>query len=324
MLVALGAMLAAVGLALDLGFLFLVKNEAQTYTDMAALAAARALDGSVTGVDRARSAAVQLPMRWGLGGEVFPTPDIQFSADQRRWEAQPRSASDIRFVRVTANLEQVRLNFLPALIRNQTAQIRARSVAARQAPRRFDGLGPGLFPFALLAHDPARRDFGFRAGDEVTLRWPAGGAACEADRNGSWSGAARGVAGRSGKDEPGYVQDPTPEGIQAAIEDDLVTEAIDLGKPVRMSGGSRDLQAASLAKRVAQDTNPTASTYAEYRRRPGNGRRLVLVPVVDPQRELRVAGYATLFLPAKQPEKAFCAEFVGESGGGAATVRLVQ
>ena len=60
-------MLAVMGLAFDLGRVYIARNEAQIFTDAAAMTAAAKLDGTAAGIDRAKKAAAQLPMRWNLG-----------------------------------------------------------------------------------------------------------------------------------------------------------------------------------------------------------------------------------------------------------------
>src|SRR5580700_8138637 len=60
-------LLAVIGLAFDLGRIYIVRNEAQVFTDAAAMAAAARLDGTAGGIRRAREAVARLPGRWNLG-----------------------------------------------------------------------------------------------------------------------------------------------------------------------------------------------------------------------------------------------------------------
>jgi Flp pilus assembly protein TadG len=50
MAIAAIALIAVLGLAVDVGRMFIAKNETQTYCDSASLAAALALDGTTTGI----------------------------------------------------------------------------------------------------------------------------------------------------------------------------------------------------------------------------------------------------------------------------------
>ena len=49
-------LIGAVGLAIDLGRMYIVKGEAQTYADSAAIAAVLELDSTSVGLERARTA----------------------------------------------------------------------------------------------------------------------------------------------------------------------------------------------------------------------------------------------------------------------------
>jgi Flp pilus assembly protein TadG len=53
-------MLGLVGMAFDFGRIYIARNEAQLFTDAAALAAAQRLDGTAAGVGRAKEAVARL------------------------------------------------------------------------------------------------------------------------------------------------------------------------------------------------------------------------------------------------------------------------
>ena len=72
MSVAMVLMLAVMGMAFDFGRIYIARNEAQVFTDAAAMAAASKLDGTDAGLDRARQAVARLPMRWNLGTKSSP------------------------------------------------------------------------------------------------------------------------------------------------------------------------------------------------------------------------------------------------------------
>src|SRR5260370_39929186 len=57
---ALTLLLGFAALGIDIGRMYVIKSELQAFTDAAALSAALALDGSSTGPERARDAAVRL------------------------------------------------------------------------------------------------------------------------------------------------------------------------------------------------------------------------------------------------------------------------
>src|ERR1700730_125069 len=79
-------LLAVVGMAFDLGRVYIARNEAQIFTDAASMAAAKQLDGTTAGLDRARAAVAALPNRWNLGTESFNGVVIEFSVDGQQWE----------------------------------------------------------------------------------------------------------------------------------------------------------------------------------------------------------------------------------------------
>jgi len=108
-------LLAVIGLAFDLGRVYIAHNETQIFADAAAMAAARELDGTDAGIARARAAIHRLPVRWNLGTQPFGQVRCDFSADSRRWETAPRESTQIRFVRVQALDERLPIVFLAAV-----------------------------------------------------------------------------------------------------------------------------------------------------------------------------------------------------------------
>src|SRR5277367_2674848 len=85
-------MLACIGLAFDLGRIYIARNEAQVFTDAAALTAASKLDGTAAGIERARDAVGRVPMRWNLGTKEFTGVIVEFSQDGVKWEKDPQQA----------------------------------------------------------------------------------------------------------------------------------------------------------------------------------------------------------------------------------------
>src|ERR1700734_2074145 len=95
-------LLAVIGLCFDFGRIYIARNEAQVFTDSAAMTAASKLDGTAAGLDSARQAVAHLPMRWNLGTQPFTNVAIEFSADGASWLSDAGDASGIQFARVTA------------------------------------------------------------------------------------------------------------------------------------------------------------------------------------------------------------------------------
>ena len=118
MSIALVLLMAVMGLAFDFGRIYIARNEAQVFTDAAALAAASKLDGTDSGLDRARQAVARLPMRWNLGTKSFTGVVVEFAADKQSW------------ARVTAPDNQVEITFLRAVGGPEVFTVPAHSIAA--------------------------------------------------------------------------------------------------------------------------------------------------------------------------------------------------
>jgi uncharacterized membrane protein len=128
-------LLAVIGLAFDFGRIYIARNEAQVFTDAAAMTAATKLDGTAEGLDRARAAVAGLPMRWNLGTQPFTGVVVEFSSDGMRWEADPKEAGGLTMARVTAPANSVDIVFLRAVGGPGTLTVPARSVAAANPVR---------------------------------------------------------------------------------------------------------------------------------------------------------------------------------------------
>src|SRR3954449_13609993 len=70
---------ACSGLAIDLGRMFIAKNEAQAFCDASAMGAAGALDGTTAGITRARALVTSSSNRWNLGTATFTNAAVTFA-----------------------------------------------------------------------------------------------------------------------------------------------------------------------------------------------------------------------------------------------------
>jgi len=134
MSVSMFLLLAVVGMAFDLGRVYIARNEAQIFADAACMAAAKQLDGTAAGLDRARAAVAALPNRWNLGTESFKGVIIEFSADGQQWETQPKNPT-LHYARVTAPDNQVEIMFLRAVGGPADFTVPARAVASTNPVR---------------------------------------------------------------------------------------------------------------------------------------------------------------------------------------------
>lgn len=126
-------MLACIGLAFDLGRIYIARNEAQIFTDAAALTAAAKLDGTANGVERAREAVAKVPIRWNLGTKEFTGVVVEFSQDGQRWDKDPKDAPTM--ARVSAPSNGVEILFLRAVGGPESFVVPAQSVAATNPVR---------------------------------------------------------------------------------------------------------------------------------------------------------------------------------------------
>lgn len=134
MSVSMVLLLAVIGLAFDLGRIYIARNEAQVFTDAASLAAAAKLDGSAGGIERARLEVARIPMRWNLDTKEFTGVVIEFSKDGKLWEQNPKD-SGMTMVRVSAPANSVEITFLRAVGGPASFTVPAHSVAATNPPR---------------------------------------------------------------------------------------------------------------------------------------------------------------------------------------------
>jgi Putative Flp pilus-assembly TadE/G-like len=72
-------LLGVSGLSLDIGRMYIAKNEAQAYVDSAALAAAKQLDGTAAGITRANSAATADTDKWRFDSSAFTNVAATYS-----------------------------------------------------------------------------------------------------------------------------------------------------------------------------------------------------------------------------------------------------
>jgi Flp pilus assembly protein TadG len=122
-------LLAVIGMTFDLGRVYIARNEAQIFADAASMAAAKQLDGTPAGLDRARAAVTALPDRWNLGTEDFTGVAVEFSADGMQWEAEPKDFKALHYARVTAPDTHVTILFLRAVGGPPSFTVPARAVA---------------------------------------------------------------------------------------------------------------------------------------------------------------------------------------------------
>jgi Flp pilus assembly protein TadG len=348
--VSLVVLIGMLGLAIDLGRVYIVKNEAQAFADLASIAAARHLDGKQAGIDNAKTEVANSTNGWNFGTQSFPAGirTVEFAtAATGPWSTAPSgSLVGYAFVRVTVN-PVVNLSFLPVTGSSYTQTVTARSVAG-VIPASFP-LG-GYMPFTPFAHNPADPNFGFTIGEDYGFHWPgalnAKGNACSGDQV-SWP--LYNFSDTVGGSVRGYFELQSAADIGAAILGEAQTSPLAVGDVLTMTNGNKTAEVKALTTRAGYDTDQT-----NYPATPGiavpyvgNGMRLVVMPVnsgpsgVPPY---AVLGFASFLLDTSYTvggggvggNKPWCAIYMGSStaggdgsGGpfnvaGAYVVRLVQ
>ena len=295
-------LLGALGLAVDIGRMYIAKNEAQSYADAAALAAALKLDGTSTGVTNAQTAAGAVPDKWNFGTTAFSSPTVEvatsLSGPWTNASSPPNPATNFTFVRVTANVN-VTLYFMPVVttfVASSTptsASVGGQAVAAQIEPTTWN---EGAFPFSPMAFDGptggnnTSAPWGFVVGQQYTMRYGVPSGSCAGDSGDTYhttNGSARGFWG-----------DNSASVIAGQVIGDLEEESLTVGEVLPGVGGAKTSIAADLVDvggRIDQDTDTTDDVYSTYLANGGNGRRVVIMPI---QSEVNgtVLGFGTFFL----------------------------
>src|SRR5260370_40149849 len=77
--VAAVALFGALGMAVDLGTMFITKNETQSFCDAGALAAGMKLGGNTTRITNAKNAVTNLGNKWNMDSTTVASPAIKFA-----------------------------------------------------------------------------------------------------------------------------------------------------------------------------------------------------------------------------------------------------
>jgi len=347
------ALIGVVGLAIDLGRMYVAKTESQTFVDSASIAATLELDGTVEGITRANQQLVANANTWNFGSKSFSSKALSFAKSKAGpWDINPVDPRGYRYARATTTVP-VPIFFMP-LLRNSspgvvptamllasptfTASVLADSTGGQEPKTAFR---EGLFPFSPYAHNEVSPHFGLVPGRQYTLRWSA---AARLNKNVCAGDNIQAVIDLSGANtgaERGFIESTSASVIRAAIEQDYQTVFRSIGDAVVMTGGAKGTMRDSLIVRVNQDRDYFSRTFAEYSVSGlGNGRRIVGVPInkgVPSYAIVQIAAF--LLLPTDQysdhgGNEPFCAEYIGAwvqgsqhkgaADGGSYAVRLVK
>lgn len=355
------AVFGLVGLAVDVGRMFIAKNETQVYCDSAAVTAAMALDGTSTGIARAVSAVTASTNKWNFDTTSISSPSVTLAtAPAGPWVASPNPATGYVYVRVTVTVPE-KLYFLPLLTGPSSSYVTATAVAG-QVPIAL--LSRGVAPYTAVSTNTTGPLFGFVAGNSYDIHWPTynGNRAgcgvnnpgkcfnsppCSGDPNASLSA----VVANWGSAYHGYWGSNSASAIAAEVMDVVQLSPLAVGTNIRplLTPGNKQSEAGYLDQRASQDADTSDNTVNSYLASSHhNGRRLLPVAIVNPvdATHTNVLGFGQFLLladgaPSDYYKKngngnsPYCALYVGPynigstnpgTGGstGASSVRLVE
>jgi Flp pilus assembly protein TadG len=356
--ISLFVLMGMLGLSIDLGRVYIAKNEAQAFADLAAISAARYLNGKQAGIDSAKADVTTSTnsnlwnfstVKFGSNAQTSPAPTVEFStaATGAAWSTAPAgNLTLVKFVRVTAT-PSVNLAFLPAVGTALTQQVTGQAIAG-VIPQTFPA--GGYLPFTPFAHDASKDasgnlidpNFGFTVGQEYGFLWPGNinnkNNACAGDQV-NWpmynSSDNSVVAGS----DRGYFELQSASSISDAILGGKQTDPLNVGDTIDLTNGQKQAEQNALELRASYDTDQTQYQANSNGIKPAystdtvanggtgaNGMRLVIMPVNDRNPvngEVKVIGFASFLLPMHYPNggnKAWCAIYMGaQTDGGGST-----
>ena len=180
------AMVGTMGLAIDLGHIFIVKNETQAYVDAASLAAALQMDGTTAGIIRANNAATNLSAAWNFSSTVLTNPTVEFAsaATGATWytaaNVTTALAANLTYARVTKTVSP-NIYFVPVVLTNKvyTQDVQSQAIAGQVVLAANTSITEGLGPFTGVAacsgtvtDCEASTNYGLTVGNEYDIQWP--------------------------------------------------------------------------------------------------------------------------------------------------------
>jgi Flp pilus assembly protein TadG len=297
------ALIAVLGMSIDIGRMFIAKNETQAYCDAAALAAALALDGTTTGISNANKAVADSTNAWNLDTTKVSNPTVTYAtAIGGPWVASPNPATGYIYARVAATVP-LQLYLIPIVVPKTSQDVTSSATAGQINITAFP---EGLSPYTAVSTNTTGPNFGLVVGQSYDIQWPAASGSANCDPNntakvdncfikppctGDLFAAKQAVLNNWGSSNNGYWGASS----NSIIEQEIVnlnnqTSAITVGQNIEpiLTNGNKASQGNYLDERVNQDieltqnTVGTPTTSGTYLGLPHKGRRLLPMPIVDP------------------------------------------
>jgi Flp pilus assembly protein TadG len=352
-------LIAVLGLAIDMGHTFIVKNETQAFVDAAALAATLQLNGQDTGITQAKAAVTTMTTRnkWNFATTAVPSPTVQFATvSTGPWLTTPSPATGYKYARVQSAVS-VPLYFIP-VVRAFPAYTQTVNSQAIAGQIDVTTIGIGLSPYSGVSTNTTGPNFGMVVGGEYSIQWAhftGNGNGCSAAHpekcfqgNGlcgnaiggdTDNGAAWAVASNWSSSFSGYWGATSNSVIEAYTLGSAQLEAISVSPPTNiypvLTTGQKNSEGGWLDWKVNHDTDSTDTTWADYSTAlangTANGQRLLTVPVLDPvdATTTNAIGYAQFMLETNHTpsdnytklngNQAWCAIYAGPLDLGSVT-----
>jgi Flp pilus assembly protein TadG len=315
MAVAAIALMGVLGLAVDLGHMFISKNETQAFCDSAALAAALALNGTTGGITNANAAVANSTNAWNFGTASVPTPTVTFAnALTGPWQSNPSPAAGYTFVKVSATVP-MKLYFIPVLVAQTVANVNSVAVAAQVD---LTTIPIGLAPYTAVSTDTTGPNFGLVIGSSYDIHWPQFNShrnGCDPTTpdacfnsppcTGDTAASKTAVVSDWGSSNSGFWGSNSNSVIAQEVLDLIQIQQLAVGTNIDpiLTNGTKQSEASVLDQRVSEDVDTTDNNVADYLAATHNGQRLLAVPIVDPTdpNTTSVIGYGVFLLLANGP-----------------------
>ncbi len=303
------ALIAVLGLAVDVGRIFIVKNETQSYCDAAAIAASLQLDGTTTGITNATAAVTNSTNKWNLDSTSVASPSVSFGTTSAGpWVTSPNPATGYLYTKVTATTA-MGLYFLPVVVRASTQNVVSTAIAGQVDITSFPR---GLAPYTAVAESTTGPLFGLTVGVEYDLQWPNRNAngfiknPCAGDTSPLGNADTRVLVDWTSANS-GYWGSTSNSTIEQEVLDLIQLQPVSVGTNIMpvLTNGNKASEGVYLDERAMQDTDTTDQTVGTpttnntYLGNPlHNGRRLLSVPIVNPTSaaDTTVVGYGQFLL----------------------------
>src|SRR5579864_4292560 len=269
------ALFGALGLAVDVGRLFIAKTETQAFCDSAAMAATLQLNGTADGITAAQNAVANNLNNWNMDTARIPTYQVDFATSASGpWSTNPSPATGYIYARVQATAP-VNLFFIPVVVSQQVQNVNSLAVGGQIA---LTGSIPeGLGPLSAVGPNPNDPNFGLVAGQQYDIQWPAYNgtrANCSPSNpdacfvrptcSGESQAAKAEVVQQWGASVNGYWGSNSNNTIDQEVLDVTQLQAVQAGQDIAMSNGNKRAEAFALDTRVNEDGDVTDNDPAVY------------------------------------------------------------